>query len=156
VAAATGDYAIGQLSIGTDILVTRTSTQTFANGVEAPIAYNNITRDSLSEWNTSTFSFTAKNAGYYAVSSQSYVPSLASSQVNALVELSVNGDKVFRIFQNEMITATGLAMIAGGFSIIKLNANDVLAFMFEANYSGGSLVVGNFARTDYATIFRIA
>lgn len=154
VVAAANDYAIGQLSLGTNVWVQCSATQNFVNGVGQIRAYDTIITDSLSEWNTATYSFTAKNSGYYIVIANSYVPSNLSSPENVFVEVIVNSTPVSRIYQGTMPIASGLAVASYGMTLLHLNAGDVLKF--ELTLTGQNTTVGNFARIDFAKIFRIA
>ena len=151
---AANDYAIGQLSLGTNVWVQCSATQNFVSGVGQIRAYDTIITDSLSEWNTVTYSFTAKNSGYYIVIANSYVPSNLSSPENVLVEVIVNSAAVSRIYQGTMPVAAGLAVASYGMTLLQLNAGDVLKF--DLTLTGQNTTVGNFARIDFAKIFRIA
>src|SRR5574337_214333 len=154
VVAAANDYAIGQLSLGTNVWVQCSTTQNFVNAVGQIRAYDTIIKDSLSEWNTATYSFTAKNSGYYIVIANSYVPSNASVPENVFVEVIVNSVAVSRFYHGTMPVSAGLAVASYGMTLLHLNAGDVL--QFDLTLTGQNTTVGNFARIDFAKIFRIA
>ena len=136
---ATTAYVDGKAPVGFASGMRATGTNTtfsLPNTTVTTLPFNSTTWDLNTEYNNSTYTFTAKQAGYYQVNASIYFVTPSSGSFNQ-IQIFVNG---FMLAQSSAIPGSTNDVCQPVSTIVKLNTNDAVTIVAYQN-SGGAKVV---------------
>ena len=147
------------LSTQTLIRCENTSGDSIANNTAVKISFTTEQYDLTGEWNNSTNTFTATNAGYYRVSAMLRLQTVSTWTVGKAFSILLykNGSQ----FCNLGVTAcwasggTGNGLFAYGTTTINLSATNTLE-IYATQDSGGTVALNTSSGINWLTIERIA
>lgn len=126
----------------------------YANGATLQFATEDF--DALSEWNTSTYTFTAAKAGYYVISAAIFCASLSYNSGNSVqIALKKNGT-IFAYGHRAFAPSTASWYLTSSVSTnVQLAAGDTIVAVISHDRGGGNVSLYTDASGNFISIDRL-
>lgn len=126
--------------------------QSISHNTNTIIQFDSEIYDDNSEWDTSTYKFTAKNAGIYSIKYQLW--SYAGKNCLTYIRIIVNGSTIATGFEKRNPIRDVASTISKD---VHLDVNDEVQFyFFQWNYTdGGAIILETPSENSFATITRV-